>query len=51
LKKLEKEEINYGLGWSRGKERFRGVIDTGKGSFYANPIRETMNFIMKNKPV
>jgi len=26
------------IGWSRGKEKFRGKPDFAKGSFYANPI-------------
>ena len=38
LQRLEVPELNYGIGWSKGKERFRGTIDTGKGSFYANPL-------------
>jgi isopenicillin N synthase-like dioxygenase len=28
---------DYAVGWSCGRERFRGVVDTMKGSFYANP--------------
>ena len=33
-------EINYAFGWSKGKEKFKGIIDNGKGSFYANPLNE-----------
>lgn len=34
LKDLERPEINYGLGWSHGKEQFMGKPDTKKGSYY-----------------
>lgn len=34
LKSLERPEINYGLGWSHGKEKFMGLPDTRKGSYY-----------------
>jgi isopenicillin N synthase-like dioxygenase len=27
----------YSFGWSHGKEKFNGIFDTAKGSFYANP--------------
>lgn len=35
LDKLEKPDINYGIGWSFGKEKFKGKPDFLKGSFYA----------------
>lgn len=38
LKALEIPSADYAVGWSRGRERFRGTPDTLKGSFYANPI-------------
>lgn len=39
----ELEEITlpssmYSIGWSHGKEQFRGEYDTGKGSFYFDPF-------------
>jgi isopenicillin N synthase-like dioxygenase len=36
--KYEMPEVDYAIGWSRGRERFRGKIDIYKGSFYANPV-------------
>jgi hypothetical protein len=33
-------DVNYAYGWSKGKERFKGKPDNGKGSFYANPLKE-----------
>mgnify|MGYP005847569377 CR=1 FL=1 len=38
LQGLEKEEFSYAVGWSHGKEKFEGVPDLSKGSFYANPL-------------
>lgn len=38
LKPLELPENEFSVGWSRGRESFKGVIDTNKGSFYANPL-------------
>jgi isopenicillin N synthase-like dioxygenase len=35
---MEKPEWHYGVGWSYGKEKFNGVPDLLKGSFYANPL-------------
>lgn len=29
--------VDYAVGWSCGRERFRGKVDSMKGSFYANP--------------
>jgi hypothetical protein len=37
LTKLEVPEMNYGIGWSHGRESFQGVPDYSKGSYYANP--------------
>jgi hypothetical protein len=28
----------YSFGWSHGKERLEGRLDTAKGSYYANPV-------------
>jgi len=28
---------SYSFGWSLGKEKFNGLPDVAKGSFYANP--------------
>lgn len=35
LEKLERPDLDYGLGWSHGKEMFDGIPDLKKGSFYA----------------
>lgn len=40
LELLEFPEVDYVIGWSCGRELFRGVVDTRKGSFYANPVYE-----------
>lgn len=37
LKKLEFGADIF-LGWSRGREMFKGTVDNQKASFYANPI-------------
>eukprot|EP01091_Cochliopodium_minus_P016985 TRINITY_DN6535_c0_g1_i1.p1 TRINITY_DN6535_c0_g1~~TRINITY_DN6535_c0_g1_i1.p1 ORF type:complete len:406 (-),score=97.91 TRINITY_DN6535_c0_g1_i1:55-1149(-) len=34
---LENKESKYCLGWSHGKEKFEGVFDVNKGSYYFNP--------------
>lgn len=34
----ERAESDYAVGWSCGRERFRGRPDARKGSFYANPV-------------
>eukprot|EP00301_Raphidiophrys_heterophryoidea_P013405 c2080_g1_i1.p1 GENE.c2080_g1_i1~~c2080_g1_i1.p1 ORF type:complete len:379 (-),score=79.54 c2080_g1_i1:800-1936(-) len=36
-KKCEHQESYFSFGWSHGKERFYGVPDLAKGSYYANP--------------
>ncbi|KAI0566418.1 hypothetical protein FGB62_8g114 [Gracilaria domingensis] len=38
LAPLELPHLQYAVGWSRGREKFQGVRDESKGSFYANPI-------------
>lgn len=38
LKKYEREKAFYCIGWSRGREKFKGKPDLAKGSFYANPL-------------
>lgn len=35
LRSIEKPEVNYGIGWSLGKENYEAVPDDKKGSFYA----------------
>jgi hypothetical protein len=37
LEKLEYPDTFYQVGWSHGKEKFKGKEDYSKGSFYANP--------------
>lgn len=41
LRALELPETDYAVGWSRGREAFRGNFDRLKGSFYANPVVDT----------
>lgn len=38
LAKYERPENNFVVGWSRGREKFRGKLDSAKGSFYANAL-------------
>ncbi|ORY80850.1 hypothetical protein BCR37DRAFT_387893 [Protomyces lactucae-debilis] len=40
LSALESAESKYLVGWSRGKENFKGKLDQLKGSFYVNPTHE-----------
>jgi isopenicillin N synthase-like dioxygenase len=40
LDSLETPEYNYAVGWSHGKEKFMGMPDIYKGSYYANPCFE-----------
>jgi len=41
LKQLEDPKSYYSVGWSHGKEKVEGdKLDTGKGSFYFNPITD-----------
>eukprot|EP01137_Pigoraptor_chileana_P033960 Opistho-2@25789 len=35
--KTTHEESKYSFGWSHGKEKFNGIPDIAKGSYYANP--------------
>jgi len=35
---LERPDLSYSRGWSRGKEKFQGKFDNLKGSFYADPL-------------
>jgi hypothetical protein len=37
---METPEWHYAVGWSHGKEKFEGMPDLLKGSFYANPVHE-----------
>jgi len=37
---LEHKESTYNFGWSHGREKFNGVPDLLKGSFYANPTMD-----------
>lgn len=38
LERYERPEAHYCVGWSRGREKFKGLPDMAKGSFYANPM-------------
>ena len=40
LAKYENPDLHYCAGWSRGRERFKGKVDTAKGSWYANGLHE-----------
>ena len=40
LESLECPEYLYGVGWSHGREKFKGIPDFLKGSYYANPWYE-----------
>jgi isopenicillin N synthase-like dioxygenase len=35
--RYECADADYAVGWSCGRERFRGEVDTMKGSYYGNP--------------
>jgi hypothetical protein len=35
-------ETLYSTGWSHGKEQFNGKADMAKGSFYANPLHDSL---------
>lgn len=36
---IERPDVDYTVGWSRGRETLRGQdTDWNKGSFYANPL-------------
>lgn len=38
LRALEFPTLCYSIGWSHGRESFKGVPDISKASFYANPL-------------
>ncbi|KAH8077177.1 hypothetical protein JL720_10140 [Aureococcus anophagefferens] len=40
LAKYENPDLHYCAGWSRGREKFKGKVDTAKGSWYANGLHE-----------
>ncbi len=40
LARYEHAASHYSFGWSRGREKFGGVLDTAKGSFYFNPLHD-----------
>jgi isopenicillin N synthase-like dioxygenase len=40
LEAITYPDIHYSLGWSHGKEKFKGREDYSKGSFYANAQQE-----------
>ncbi|KAI9599119.1 hypothetical protein BDF19DRAFT_382109, partial [Syncephalis fuscata] len=39
--RLTVPDAQYSFGWSHGKESMNGKPDTEKGSFYANPLKDT----------
>lgn len=52
-KKYEDESSFYSFGWSHGKEKLQGKPDSSKGSYYANPLYDTVTddpLIMKEYP-
>lgn len=38
LESYERADAHYCVGWSHGREKFKGKPDMAKGSFYANPV-------------
>ncbi|KAH8068709.1 hypothetical protein JL721_6571 [Aureococcus anophagefferens] len=40
LAKYENPDLHYCAGWSRRREKFKGKVDTAKGSWYANGLHE-----------
>jgi hypothetical protein len=38
--KYEHADSFYSFGWSHGKEKFGGMFDVSKGSFYFNPVHD-----------
>ncbi|CAE7735966.1 unnamed protein product [Symbiodinium sp. CCMP2592] len=38
LETYERADAHYCVGWSHGREKFKGKPDLAKGSFYANPL-------------
>ena len=42
ITKLEVPDSFYSSGWSHGKERLQGKPDNAKGSFYANPLYDSI---------
>ncbi|CAE7532818.1 unnamed protein product [Symbiodinium natans] len=38
LEKYERADAHYCVGWSHGREKFKGKADLAKGSFFANPL-------------
>ena len=50
LAAVERPEAGYQVGWSHGKEKVEGdKYDTGKGSFYFNPICESLERAVLNR--
>jgi isopenicillin N synthase-like dioxygenase len=46
LEELETPEYFYSVGWSHGREKFRGKPDLLKGSYYACPITDRFKMIL-----
>jgi len=46
---METPQWMYAVGWSHGKEKFEGIPDLLKGSFYANPCFETWESFQDDK--
>ena len=44
LEEITLPEKFFSIGWSHGKEQFRGRYDLAKGSFYLDPFREANVF-------
>jgi hypothetical protein len=44
LSAIEDAESFYSTGWSHGREKFQGRPDWAKGSFYANPLYDSVPF-------
>ena len=50
LSKVECKDAGYQVGWSHGKEKVEGdKFDTGKGSFYFNPLVDDLERAILNR--
>jgi isopenicillin N synthase-like dioxygenase len=43
LEGITRPETFYAIGWSHGREQFKGQYDVAKGSFYMDPFRSEQN--------
>lgn len=43
LMEITRPDTSYSIGWSHGREQFKGKYDIAKGSFYMDPFRPNSN--------